>query len=137
MTPEFSDFIPSSLEDMDTYIEVIDVYHVTEKQKGQVRIKICDNNGDPFIATLHNVFLVQYLCDRLFSIITLMNSGYTCLFKKVFCTLYFGDKEKKAMTKVVTNLMTIRLCHHYLAKKKRMQWILAMLQMMNLCLRRC
>ena len=39
MTPEVSDFIPDSLEDTDKHIEVADGYHVTAKQKGQVRIK--------------------------------------------------------------------------------------------------
>ena len=68
------------------------------KQKGQVQIEMCDNNGDPFIATLHNVLLAPDLCDRLFSIITLMNSGHTCLFHKGFCTVYFGAKEKNAVT---------------------------------------
>ena len=51
MTPEVSDFIPGLLEDTDKYIEVADGHHVTAKQKGQVRIKICDDNGKPFIAT--------------------------------------------------------------------------------------
>ena len=36
MTPEISDFIPGSLEDMDKHVEVADRHHVTEKQKGQV-----------------------------------------------------------------------------------------------------
>ena len=27
-----------------------------------------------------------------------MNSGHTCLFQKVFCTVYFGAKEKNAVT---------------------------------------
>ena len=61
MTPEVSDFIPSSLEDTDKYIEVVDGHHVTEKQKGQVRIQICEDNGKPFIATLHNVLLAPDL----------------------------------------------------------------------------
>ena len=61
MIPEVSDFIPGSLEDTDKYIEVADVHHVTAKQKGQVRIKMCDNNGKPFIETLHNVLLAPYL----------------------------------------------------------------------------
>ena len=98
MTPEVSYFIPGSLEDTDKYIEVADGHHVTEKQKGQVQIKMCDDNTDPFIATLHNVLLAPYLCDRLFSIITLMNSGHNCLFHKGFCTLYFGAKENNAVT---------------------------------------
>ena len=33
MTPQVSDFIPGSLEDMDKYIEVADGYYVTAKQK--------------------------------------------------------------------------------------------------------
>ena len=84
MTPEVSDFIPGSLEYTYKHIEVADRYRVTAKQKGQVRIKMCDDHGDTFIATLHNVLLAPNLCDRLFSIITLMNSGHTCLFHKGF-----------------------------------------------------
>ena len=61
MTPEVSDFIPGSLEDTDKYIETVDGYHVTAKKKGQVRIKMCDDNADPFIATLHNVLLAPDL----------------------------------------------------------------------------
>ena len=44
----------------------MDGHHVTSKQKGQVRIKMCDNNGDTFIATLHNVLSTPDLCDMLF-----------------------------------------------------------------------
>ena len=60
-----------------------------EKKKGQVQIIICDNNVNPFIETLHNVLLAPDLCDGLFSIITLMNLGHTCLFHKglLQCTL--------------------------------------------------
>ena len=64
MTPEVSDFISDSLEYMDKHIEVADGHHVTAKQKGQVQIKMCDNNGDAFIATLHNVLLAPDLFDR-------------------------------------------------------------------------
>ena len=64
MTSEVSDFIPGSLEDTDKYIEVADGHHVTAKQKGQVRIKMCDNNGNTFIATLYNVLLAPDLCDK-------------------------------------------------------------------------
>ena len=46
MTPEVSDFIPGLLEDTDKHIEVADGHHVTAKQKGQVRIKIYNNNRD-------------------------------------------------------------------------------------------
>ena len=93
MTPEVSDFIPGSIEYTDKYIEVTDGHHVTAKQNGQVQIQMCDDNGKPFIATLHNVLLAPDLCDRFFSIITLMNSRHTCLFHKGFCTVYFGTKE--------------------------------------------
>ena len=59
---------------------------------------MCDDNGDNFIATLHNVILAPDLCGRLFSNITLMNLGHTCLFHIEFCTVYFGDKEKNTVT---------------------------------------
>ena len=59
---------------------------------------MCDNHGYTFIATLHNVLLAPALCNRLFSIITLMNSGHTCLFHKGFCTVYFRSKEKSEVT---------------------------------------
>ena len=98
MTPEVSDFIPGSLEDTDKYIEVADGHHVTAKQRGQVQIKMCDDNGKTFIATLRNVLLAPDLHDRLFSIITLMNSVHTCLFHKRFCTVYFVSKENNALT---------------------------------------
>ena len=52
MTPEVSDFIPGSLEDTDKCIEVADGHPVTAKQKGHVRIQMCNDNGKPFIATL-------------------------------------------------------------------------------------
>ena len=57
-----------------------------------------DDNGETFIAALYNVLLAPDLCDRLFSIITLINAGHTCLFHKGFCTVYFGAKEDNALT---------------------------------------
>ena len=51
MTPEVSDFIPGSLGDTDKYIEVADGHQVKAKQKVQARIKMCDDNGNPFFAT--------------------------------------------------------------------------------------
>ena len=90
--------IPGSLDDTDKFIEVADGHHVTAKQKSSVRIQMCDNKGKKFVATLYNVLLAPYLCDRLFSIITLMNAGHTCLFRKGFCTVYFGAKEDNAVT---------------------------------------
>ena len=55
---------------------------------------MCDNNGDAFVLTLQNVLLAPDLCDRVFSIIMLVNLGQTCLIQKRFCMVYFGDKEK-------------------------------------------
>ena len=87
MTPDVSDFIPGLLEDTDNHIEVAEGHQIMAKQKGQVQIKMCDNNRYPFIATLHYILLAPDLCDKLFSIITLMNLGHTCLFLKEFCTV--------------------------------------------------
>ena len=46
----------------------------------------------------HIVPLAPDLCDRLFSIIMSMNVGHTCLFHKDFCTVYFGEEKKNAVT---------------------------------------
>ena len=59
---------------------------------------MCDDNEDTFITTLHNVLLAPDLRDRLFSNITLINLGHTCLFHKRFCKVYFRTKEKNAVT---------------------------------------
>ena len=82
MTPEVTDFIPGSLEDTDKFIEVAEGHHVIAKQKGSLCIQMFDDKGKTFVATLYNVLLAPDLCDRLFSIITLMNAGHTCLFHK-------------------------------------------------------
>ena len=81
---------------MDKHIEVEDVHHVTSKQKGKIQIKMCGDNIDNFIATLHNVLLAQDLCDRLFSMILLINSRHTCHFTKgfVWCTLVTRRKMR-------------------------------------------
>ena len=55
MTPEISDFIPGLLVETDKYIEVADGHVVTAKQTGESQIKICEENGKLFIATLYNV----------------------------------------------------------------------------------
>ena len=81
---------------MDKHIEVANGHHVTTKQNGQIRIQMCDDYVYPFIATLHNVLLAPDLCNGLFSIIALMNSGHNFLFHKGFCTVYFGAKENNA-----------------------------------------
>ena len=77
MMPEVTNFIPGSLEDTNKFIEVAGVHHVTAKLKGSVRIQMCDDNGKTFVATLYKVLLAPNLCDRLFSIIKLMNAGHT------------------------------------------------------------
>ena len=59
---------------------------------------MCNDNGKTFVAMLYNVLLAPDLCDRLFSIITLINAGHTCLFQKGFFTVYFGAKEDNAVT---------------------------------------
>ena len=59
---------------------------------------MCDNIGKKFAATLYNVLLAPDLCNRLFSIITLMNAVHMCPFYKGFCTVYFGAKEDNAVT---------------------------------------
>ena len=87
MTPEVSDFIPGSLEDTNKYIELANGHNVTAKQKGQVQIQLCDNNGNTIMATLYNVLLAPDLCDKLFSIIKLINVGHNCIFHKGFCTV--------------------------------------------------
>ena len=78
-------FFPGLLENTNKYIEVTDGHYVTANQKGNVQIKTCDGNVDNFIATLHSVILDPDICNRLFSIIMLMNSVHTCLFHKGFC----------------------------------------------------
>ena len=52
MTPDISDFIPGSLVVTDKYIEFLDENLFTAKKTGQVQIKIWENYGKPFIATL-------------------------------------------------------------------------------------
>ena len=86
--PQVLGFIPGLLDDTDKHIEVADRHHVMAKQKGQVQIKMCDDNEDTFIATLHNILMAPDIWDTLFSIIALMISGHTCLFHKGFCTMY-------------------------------------------------
>ena len=98
MKPEVSYLIPGSLEDRNKNIEVAYGHHVTSKQKGKVQLKICDDNRDPFIVMLHNVLSAPDLCNRLFSIIILMNSVHTCLFHKGLCNIYFRAKENNSVT---------------------------------------
>ena len=83
ITPQVSDFIPGFIDNTDKHIEVADGHHVTSKQRGQVLIKMCDDNGDSFIATLHHVLLAPDLYGSLFSIIKSTNLGHTCFFKNI------------------------------------------------------
>ena len=68
----------------DKCIEVANGHLVTAKKTGQFQIEISDNNGKTSIDTLYNLLLAPDLCDLLFSIIMLMNSGYTCFSHKGF-----------------------------------------------------
>ena len=78
-------------------MEVADGHHVTAKQEGQVRIK-CSAIVWIFSSKRYtNVILEPDECNRLFSIIALMNLGYTCLFHKRFCILYLRSKETNAV----------------------------------------
>ena len=53
----------------DKYILVADGDFVTAKQIGEVQIKIPDDSGKSFIATLYNVLFAPYLWNQFFSII--------------------------------------------------------------------
>ena len=61
MIPEISDFLLSSLVEMDKYIEVEDSNFVAVKQTGEVQIKMVNDNGKPFNATLYK----RTICSRL------------------------------------------------------------------------
>ena len=58
---------------------------------------MCNDNGNTFIAKLHNVLLAPDLYDGLFSIITLLNSRHTCFYYKTFCTVYFKKRKENAV----------------------------------------
>ena len=62
------------------YIKVSDEHFVTAKQTGKFQIEMSNDNGKPFIAQLYNELLAPDLCDKLFSIFKLMNSGHIRLF---------------------------------------------------------
>ena len=72
---------------MDKHIEVADRHHVIATKKGHLQKKMCNDNRNLFIATLHSVVLAQDKWDRFFSIITFMNSGHSCLFHKGLFTV--------------------------------------------------
>ena len=76
MTPDISDFMPGPLAETDKYIEVLYEHLITAKKTGEFQTKIPDDNGKPFIDMLYNVLIAPDFCNRLFSIIMLMNSGH-------------------------------------------------------------
>ena len=70
------------------YIEVEYGNYVTTKQTGQVQTSMHNDNGEPFITTLYKVLFDQDLCDKLISIIKLMNLVHTWIFHKRFYTFF-------------------------------------------------
>ena len=48
--------------------------------------------------SLCNVLFAPDLCNQLFSIITLINLGHTCIFNKRFFTVTFSDNKQNAVT---------------------------------------
>ena len=94
ITPQVQYFILGPFEEKDKHIEVTDGHYVMAKKKGEFQVKLCDDNKYPFITTFKNVLLAPDICNRLFSIIISMNLGHTCLFRKGFCTVYSGNREK-------------------------------------------
>ena len=65
MTLNILDFIPSSLVETDKYIKFVDGNFVTEKQIGESQIKMHDDNGKTFVATLYNVlFAKPWYCNH-------------------------------------------------------------------------
>ena len=59
---------------------------------------MCEDNRDPFIATLHNLLLAPYLCNGLFSIITLINLGHNFLFHKGVLHCVLRSKRENIVT---------------------------------------
>ena len=117
MTPEISDFIPVSLVETDKYIEVVYRNLVTAKKTGEVKTKMCDHNGRPFVDILYNVLFSPDLCDWLFFILALIYSGHTYLFYKGFCTVFFIDNEKNA----VTLPYSAQKKKHFCSKQRKIQ----------------
>ena len=65
MTPQILDFIPGLLEDTDKHIKFTDRHHVMAKQKGQVQIKMWDDNRDLFLRHFttyfwHQIYVTGY-----------------------------------------------------------------------------
>ena len=58
---------------------------------------MCDDNLKPFIDMLCKLLLAPDLCDKLFSIIALIDQVNTYLFHKGFCIIFFGDTKYNAV----------------------------------------
>ena len=91
-------FDTGSLVGTDKYIEFADGNLLTAKQTGEVQITMYEDNGKPFIYTLYNILFAPDLCDQLFSIVTLINLGHTCLFHKWFCMILFRCNNQIKVT---------------------------------------
>ena len=88
-------FIPGSLEDTDKYIEVADGHHVTEKQKGQVQIKMCNDNRNTFIATLHKgTFSTRLMQQVIFDHYVTEFRTYLSFSQKVLHSVLRNKEEK-------------------------------------------
>ena len=72
MIPEISYFVPVSLVETDKYIEVANG-DFSQLKTGEFQIKNCDDNGKPLISTLYVLLSSPDFCDKLFSIIVLIN----------------------------------------------------------------
>ena len=65
----------------------MDGHYVMANQKVHVQMKMCDDNENHLIATLHSVLLAPDLCGGLLSNIMLMILVNPSLFHKIFYTL--------------------------------------------------
>ena len=69
MAPDISDFIPVSMLERYKYIEATDGHLVTAKKTGEAQIKMYDDNGKPFIATLYTILFLQNFAIDYFTIL--------------------------------------------------------------------
>ena len=77
-------------------------------------MKIRDDNGKHFIATLYNVLFAPDLCHQFFFIIMSMHFGHTYLFNKGFCVVLFGANQQN----LTTILNSAKRKHAFLIKTK-------------------
>ena len=74
-------------------------FHHSKTNRGSTN-KRRDNTSKRFIAMSYSILLAPELCNRLFSIIRLLNLGHTCLFQKWFAQTYL----------VITNITRQHYC---------------------------